>query len=458
MDVITQLRRILLDQPGHGGYLVAFSGGLDSQVLLHALAGLRPELGVPVDAIHVHHGLSPNADQWAAQCTNVCARLEIPCRVVHVDARASAGESPEAAARTARYAAFEQALLPGQILLTAHHQDDQAETLLLMLLRGAGPAGLAGMPQQRPLGQGKLLRPMLALSRADLSVYAQAHGLEWVDDESNLDTSYDRNFLRHEVLPRLRHRWPTVDATLARAAAHQAEASQLLSDLASADLQHLAGSRPGTLSVSGLLGLDSARRRNALRHWLRQRGLPPTDSIQLHRIELEVLQARTDAEPLVHWQGAEVRRYRDDLHAMQPLGPAPEMALPWDMNTPLQLPHGLGQLEAITVQGQGIAATHCRGKRLQVVFRQGGERCQPLGRQHRHELKKLMQEAGMPPWERLRTPLLMLDGELVAVVGQWICVPFAAAAEEEGVLVHWRAPSEIASRDENNDNYPGPRA
>lgn len=458
MDVTEQLRRTLLAAPSSHGYVVAFSGGLDSQVLLHALAGLRAELSGPLSAIHVHHGLSPNADQWATLCADVCTQLDVPCRIIHVTARARPGESPEAAARAARYAAFEQVLALGQFLLTAHHQDDQAETLLLMLLRGAGPAGLAGMPLSRPLGQGSLLRPMLSLSRAQLSHYAKAHNLQWVDDESNLDTSYDRNFLRHEVLPLLRQRWPAAAATLTRAAVHQAEANTLLTELAAVDMKSLAGSRADTLSVSGLLGLRPERRRNALRHWLRQQALPLPDTAHLLRIEHEVLSARADAVPLVQWPGAEARRYRDDLYAMPPLAPVPAMVLGWDLQAPLSLPHGLGRLEAVRVVGQGISAAHCSGKTLTVTVRQGGERCQPAGRAHTHELRKLMQEAGMPPWERLRTPLLLVDGQLAEVVGQWVCAPFQAAPGEPGVLVHWLRPSEIASRDENNDNYAGPRA
>ena len=265
MDIVAHLRRTLAALPPARRYYVAFSGGLDSQVLLHALAQLRRELAAPVAAVHIHHGLSPNADRWAAQCDAACAALAIPCEVRHVQARHAAGESREAAARAARYAAFAQILDTDDMLLTAHHQDDQAETLLLMLLRGAGVAGLAGMPAWRGLGRGRLARPLLSLSRQTLRDYALRCGLRWIEDESNFDTSLHRNFLRHEVLPRLREAWPAADRTLARSAAHLGEATELLAELAAGDVTALAGGAAGTLAVGGLVTLSPARARNCRR-------------------------------------------------------------------------------------------------------------------------------------------------------------------------------------------------
>jgi tRNA(Ile)-lysidine synthase len=241
---------------------------------------------------------------------------------------------------------------------------------------------------------------------------------------------------------------------MARSAAHLAEAKELLEELAAADLARSGGSRPGTLSVAALGQLTPARRRNLLRYWVRGQGLPLPDSVHLRRIEQEILPARPDAEPHVAWPGAEVRRYRDDLHALWPLAPLPAAELPWTADAPLALSDGR-ILVAVPAAGLGLSAARCAGARITVRFRAGGERCAPVGRGHSHELKKLFQEAGVPPWERERVPLLFVDGVLAQVLGYWICEPFAAAAGEAGLDCRL---ADIASRDENNDNCPGPRA
>lgn len=452
MDITDHLRRFLQSQPPAGRYAVAYSGGLDSHVLLHALS----RCGVGLTALHVHHGLSPNADLWAEHCQAQCRALSVPCSVLRVYV-APDGSGREAAARNARYAALEQALGQGDILFTAHHQNDQAETLLLMLMRGAGVAGLAAMPPSRPFGDGLLARPLLGLPRATLRRYAEQHGLSWVDDESNFDTSLDRNYLRHELLPRLRQRWPAAERSVARSAAHLAEAGELLTELAATDLVKACGARSGTLSVNALQTLTPPRRRNLLRHWLREQGLPLPDTLHLRHIEQEVLPARPDAEPRVRWPGAEVRRYRDDLYALPPLVPAPATELPWTMTEPLMLPDGR-TLTADAATGSGLSTARCAGARVTVRFRAGGERCAPAGRRHTHELKKLFQEAGVPPWERERVPLLFVDDRLAQVVGYWICEPFAAGPREAALRFAISSAPDIASRDENNDNCSGPRA
>ncbi|MEW6648345.1 MAG: tRNA lysidine(34) synthetase TilS [Pseudomonadota bacterium] len=449
MDITDHLRRFLQTQPPAGRYVVAYSGGLDSHVLLHALS----RLGVTLAAVHVHHGLSRNADLWAEHCRTQCAALQVPCTVVRVQVR-HGGSGVEAAARDARYAALVQALGAGEMLLTAHHQDDQAETLLLMLMRGAGIAGLAAMPAVRPFGPGLLGRPLLGLPRAVLHDYAVAHALSWVDDESNFDTGLDRNYLRHEVLPVLRRRWPALERTLARTAAHLAEAGELMAGLAAADLATAHGSRAGTLSVAALNSLAVARRRNLLRHWLRDLGLPLPDTAHLHRIEQEVLPARPDAGPRVDWPGAEVRRYRDDLYAMAPLASVPDTELSWDLAQPLPLPDGRCLVAAPAVGG-GVSVKRLAAARVTVRFRAGGERCAPVGRGHGHELKKLFQEAGVPPWERERVPLLFVGDALAQVVGYWTCASHAAAPGEEALSCDVFAAADIASGGENNDNCRG---
>jgi tRNA(Ile)-lysidine synthase len=377
----------------------------------------------------------------------------VPYRVLDVNAQPAPGESPEAAARAARYRALAEAVPAGGVLLTAHHRDDQTETLLLQLIRGAGPKGLAAMPAARNLAwveqseprvalalnpgcPVRLLRPLLECSRDDLHAYAQAHDMVWIDDPSNARTDYDRNYLRHEILPRLRVRWPSLSATLARAARHQAEAAALLEDLAALDMQTTAGEWPASLSVSALLHLSDARRANLLRHWLRRQGIPTPGSAVLARIDADVLRATPDAEPVLDWPGARLRRYRDalmldDLHEES----EPTRCLEWDMAEPLVLPGGV--LRAEPAPGTGVARRHLADGHCQVRFRQGGERLQPTGRREHHTLKHLFQDAGVPPWERARVPLIYRGDTLMAVAGYWVCEGFQAATDEPGVRFLW---------------------
>lgn len=416
---------------------VAYSGGRDSTVLLHALRHCGRLTGAlpPITAVHVDHGLHPQAASWRAHCARECRRLAIPLRTVRVDARPATGQSPEAAARDARYAALAGLLGDGDWLLTAHHRDDQAETLLLQLVRGSGPRGLAAMPLRQPLGRGTLVRPLLDFDRAALAAWATGEGLDWVEDPSNRDQALDRNFVRHSVLPLLKTHWPAVDRTLARAADHQQDASALLDALAEQDLEAIHG-RPGEpLPTAALIGRGAARARNLLRYWLRRSGLPAPPARVLQRVFDELLPAGADRNPRVHWPGAELRRYRGRLYAL--VGGAPDAAaadVDWDLSAPLAFAGGL--LTAQRVRGAGLRARLC-GERVSVRRRRGGERCRATGRRHHQALKKLIQQAGLPPWERPRLPLIYADGELVQAVGLCIADGCAAAPGEPGVLIEY---------------------
>lgn len=436
-----QLARVLSQVPPVRRYWIAYSGGADSHVLLHALAALRDRLnGAVLQAVHVHHGLHADAERWVAHCRAICTALEVELQVLRVDARPGRGQSPEAAAREARYGALRHRLEAGDALVTAHHQEDQAETLLLQLLRGSGPRGLAAMPESAVFGAGLHLRPLLGFSRQALRDYARCHELAWVEDSSNAALDYHRNYLRHEILPRLRTQWPAASATMARAAGHSAEAAELLNELAAVDLR-AAGvdEAAGCLSVSVLLGLPAARRRNVLRFWLQGLGLPVPSSAQLERLQEDVLRAAADAEPCARWPGAEVRRYRDRLYAMAPLAaPDRRRVLAWDLNSALVLPDGCGRLAVHATTGGGLKADLPHGGAVTIRFRQGGERCRPAGRRETHALKKLLQERGVPPWQRARMPLIYVDGQLAAVADLWACEPFASAAGEPGLRIEWQ--------------------
>ena len=417
-------------------FRIAYSGGRDSRVLLHALAQARAMLA-PLEAVHVDHGLQPASAAWTRHCAAVCASLKVPFIAVTVDGTAGAGESPEAAARRARYEALAAMMMPGDCLLTAHHCEDQAETLLLQLLRGAGPHGLAAMPEVTAFAGGWHARPLLRYGRQELHRYAEAQALRWIDDPSNADPGFDRNYLRHEVMVRLQARWPAASRVLTRDAEHQAEAAQLLDELAAMDLLQCHG-ESSSLRLSSLLALTPARQRNLLRHWLKSQGFPLPDGVRLAKVQHEVMHAAPDRAPAVAWAGVVVRRYREHLYAM-PRHAAVDvgLSLPWDVQVPLPLPDGT-LLSAIPARGVGVKAALCREQAITVRYRQGGERCRPGPRAANRPLKHLLQEAGVPPWERERLPLIYVGGQLAAVANYWVCAPCGAEGDEPGLRIAWQ--------------------
>ncbi|MDR0182673.1 tRNA lysidine(34) synthetase TilS [Lysobacter arvi] len=421
------LARALHDLPT-APLCVAFSGGLDSTALLHLLAAARPTHGLR--AIHVHHGLHADADRWSAHCERVCAELGIGLAVIRVNV-ATTGEGPEAAARAARHAAFESALAPGDVLALAHHLDDQAETFLLRALRASGPDGLAAMRRWRAFGAGRMWRPLLDVPREALLAYAQGHGLAWIDDPSNADVAFDRNFLRQRVLPLLRERWPHASDALARSAALCGQSDALLEDEDARALATVASVDPQCLSRAGLLALPEARRARVLRRWIARLDLPALPANGIERIEREILGARGDAEPVFHWHGAVVRAWRDLLHAeaMRPDWPS-GWCVDWDGRSPLALPTG----DALMLQGaDGFDAP------LRVHARQGGERLTRPGRSHSHALKQVLQELGVPPWEREALPLLSDRAGALLAAGDLIhSAAFDAWLRERGARLTWR--------------------
>ena len=431
-----QPERVLNLLPRAPHYHVAFSGGVDSHVLLHLLAEQRDALPGRLAAVHVNYHIQQHSGDWEIHCRSVCEELDIPCRFMRVDGKARRGESPEAAARTARYRALADWLPADAILLAAQHQDDQAETLLLQLLRGAGPRGLAAMPVVASLGNGRLVRPLLDFRRRDILEYAHQHQLRWVEDPSNTDTRYDRNLLRHRIMPELQQHWPGLSKVLARAAAHQADQLELADALA---VQDCASCRcaDASLSLLELRVLSPARQRNLIRYQVAALGLSMPSQAVLDRILEEVLSSREDARPCVHWSGAEVRRFHDRLFIMAPL-PAqdPASRYAWDLRDPLLLEHAGGLLSANPVTGEGMRVP-ANIDDVQVRFRQGGERLQPAGRAHHHALKKLFQEWRVPDWERERVPLVYQGEQLVAVAGLCVCEGFQTGVNEQGLGLHW---------------------
>lgn len=421
-----------------GRFWIGYSGGMDSTVLLHAVASLRTALpDVELGAVHINHGLHPDAARWSQHCTEQAARLGIPCHVVPVTVARVPGASLEAQARAARYAAFAALVGRGDCLLTAHHGDDQAETVLLQLLRGAGVHGLAAMPGKSNFGAGVHARPLLGFARSALAHYATDARLRWIDDPANDDPGFDRNYLRHRVMPALRDRWPAVADTLARSARHCAQAAVLIDATAALDLQQVQRD-DGALDLAELRRLPFERQRALIRYWLRMRDLPLPPEARVDQILMQMHGAALDRQPRIAWTGAEVRRHRDRLYAMRPVVSQPQNGareLCWRPDVPLELPGSGMRLVAVPVTGAGLNAARCHGADITVRFRRGGERCRPADGMHTRSLKKLLQEAGVPVWERERLPLIYINGELAAVADRWICAPFAAAPGEPGLRV-----------------------
>ena len=382
--------------------------------------------------------MQAKAVAWAESCRTLCEAASISFVGLQVDASATRGESPEAVARSARYQALADWLPAGGALLTAQHRDDQAETLLLQLLRGAGPKGLAAMPVQTSFGRGCLVRPLLDTGRAHIEAYARQHDLQWIEDPSNQDTRFDRNYLRQSVLPLLRQRWPGLSATLGRAARHQADQAELASLLAGQDLALCQQQgTPAALSVNRLQSLSAARQRNVLRHWIANQPLPLPGERVLQRVLSEVLMCRADSAPLVHWPGAEVRRYRDRLFVMSPLQKVDNAErFEWKVGASTRLSPLAGELSARAVTGAGLQPRF-KGQTLSVRLRQGGELLMPAGRGQHHTLKKLFQEKDIPVWERDRVPLLYVGDELVAVAGLCVCEGYQALPAEQGLWPDW---------------------
>ena len=409
---------------------VAYSGGCDSHALLHSLAELRSEIPAEIKAIHINHGLSPLANAWEDHCRKICSALSIPYLAISVNAKAK-DTSPEEAARHARYAEWKALLNKGEVILLAHHQDDQAETVLIQLLRGSGVKGLAAMPEKQNFSLGLLCRPLLGFSREEIVSYAIENNLNWIDDPSNFDTDFDRNFLRHDIVPLLETRWPSVKKILSRTASHQADANQLLTELAFQDWHHV--HTDNQIKITELLKLSHQRQRNVLRYWIGdicELLLPST--VQLQRVLDEVLTASEDANPEVIWRGGEVRRYQGMLYAQEKLlEPKNNTELIWpDILMPLKLDSMGLKLTATSSQGKGLSQEKLNNSRISIKFRQGGESCRPTGRGQTHQLKKLFQEWQIPPWQRASIPLIFVNGELAEVVGYCSCEPFASTKDE----------------------------
>ena len=467
--------------PAHSSILIGLSGGVDSVVLLHLLHKLSARFPWQLSALHVHHGISPNADAWADFCADLCAHLNIPLHIEHVDITPLRAHGIEAAARKLRHAAF--ARQSCDFVALAHHADDQAETLLLQLLRGAGVRGASAMAQfaeragsndaafavrpelvegcgvakskqastgsarteSKNIFAGSIIRPLLHYSRQDIRDYAAVQRLQWIEDESNADDSYPRNFLRHRILPLLGEKFPTYRDTLARSARHFAEASDLLDELARLDAPDLypspacGGGARGEgsefrLEVSRLQSLSKPRAKNLLRYFLHSRNAPMPQVVQLDDMLRQLCDARKDAAVCIGYGDFEVRRYRGSVYVLRAQDKFDRgLAVQWQGEAELDWPALGARLRFVQVRGEGISLAKLQRAPVALRLRSGGETLRPSANAATRTLKNLLQEHRVPPWQRDRLPLLYCGDHLVCVPGVAISDGYQAAADETGV-------------------------
>ena len=425
--LIEILQQALRTHP-QGGLCVAYSGGPDSTALLHALAHTPEAHARGLRALHIDHGLHPDSRQWSEHCRQLAKEWRVPCLVLRVDVDHAQGYGLEAAARDARYRAFALSLTDGERLLLGHHRDDQAETVLLKLLRGAGPEGLGGMRASRPLGQGTLWRPLLDVQRAVLRQYVDTHQLPCIDDPSNADRRLSRNFLRHEILPRLSQHWPQAVESIVHSASLSQSATAALERQWRAARTDILDTATGSLDATGWLSLAPALRNPLLDDWLHARGLPAPTTAQRAQIERQCL-AREGQLPCIRWAGAELHVWKGRLWALPPQRHIdPHWQASW-LGEPLALPDGGSLL---------LEAPARLSQPLTIRLRQGGEHIRPAGDAHTRELRDLFQQSSMPPWRRAACPLLYASDELVGVGDRWLTERGAAMFLGAGAKPRWQ--------------------
>jgi tRNA(Ile)-lysidine synthase len=423
--------------PKHPHIWVAYSGGCDSTVLLYLLHHYSQHHPLKVSAIYIDHQLDDNSSQWGEHCRSICHKLSIPLVIRKVDIDGG-DQGIEAAAREARYKIFESLLGPHDLLLMAHHQNDQVETLLLRLMRGSGVHGAAAIPELRALGEGWLARPLLAFTREQIMDYAHQQRLKWIEDPSNQDHRYERNFVRHQLLPLLQSRREGIHEVLARTTQHFDEAAKLLDQLAEEDLNRIGG-EGAAIDCAALIEMESGRCRNLVRYWIGKQGFQRPDTVHLNRIIDEVIGSRVDRTPLVQWKGGEIRRHKGHLYCL-PLSvqSSENLVMKWQGEPELLLPHGLGILKFKQVRGAGIVFADLPvPENITISWRRGGEKIKLVGKAHRQSLKKLFQQASIPSWDRQRIPLIYCGAELLQVVGLWISAAATCRKDEVGVVVEW---------------------
>jgi len=416
--------------------VIAYSGGMDSHVLLHLMADLRSRYAWEIDAIHINHKLQKENDDWVLHCRRICRSLDVGLSIKTVDVSNQGKEGLESRARHLRYAAIKQFLGKADILLTAHHRDDQLETFLLQLFRGAGVLGLASMPPVKRFDPGWHARPLLNFPRSALYQYAKDNHLKWVEDPSNRNKRMNRNFVRHEIIPAIKSRWPDVSGPVSRTISIHSDVQVLLDEVAMNDLSVCKTGNKNLLMIGELRKLTKQRQKNLLRYFIRDLDLPLPGSDHLSHIISDILESKYDAVACVKWKGAEAHRYKNFLHIGPHLGAFDKsVSLTWNFNGPCILQYG--ELTATDGKGSGLRKALCAGSTAEVRYRMGGEEIRLPGHKHHHKIKKLFQDKRIPHWLRERVPFIYIDDRLAMVAGLWIDAAFLASDDDDSWIIHW---------------------
>ena len=426
----------LIDKDKPARYVVGYSGGIDSTVLLYAINKMAGY--TPVVAVHINHQLIPQAEEWEEHCRKFSESISVKFLSRKIIIDMNSGYGLEAASRKGRYDSFKQLIKKNDYLLTAHNQDDQVETVLLNVFRGCGLRGIRGIPASRKFFEGRLVRPLLRVSRNEISEYAKKYKLDWIEDPSNQYQGHDRNFLRHEILAQIKSRWPAVNNNVWKTSELASEINEELKEIAFIDAPHFYENNQ--LDIRAIKNLSPARQKNILRYALLSLGFPLPSSIKLNQVIYEVINARVDRQPLVQWSGVQVRRYRNKIYFLsEDFKPKKNNTGKIYLNGPnWQLGKGLGSL-SLEESDVGIKKSIVK-EGFNVTFRAGGEKIKPLGSGYSLKVKKLFQEAAVVPWMRKNIPLLLYKGNLVAVADMWLDNNYVT---DSGYIIRWNEKPKI---------------
>ena len=421
--------------------VIAYSGGLDSTVLLHKLNSIA-KYKKDIIALHINHGVSPNSNIWLNHCKEFCSLLEIDfvALEISIDKEKKISEN---SLREKRYKSFSSFLKIGDVLCTAHHLDDHIETIFFRIMRGTGIKGLSGIEQFSNFGDIDLIRPLLSYSKEDLLDYAKKHNIEWIEDESNEDLSYSRNFIRKKIIPNLRNKnWPSYLLSLSYLSDRAKEANEVLEEIADIDFENCL-IEASILSIPKLKELSKGRAKNVLFRWLKSKSEVSIPYKLINEIYKNIIFARKSSKPSLSFRKKRnngtftIKRFNDCLYYI----PSAETeclssseSWDWDLKYPLVLPTGVLYTKEISSEGMSLELVK---NRIYIKGRNGGERCKPLGRSKSQKLKKLFQEHNVPPWIRDRIPLIYVGNEIAAVSDLWVCEAFKAKKGEKGIVLKW---------------------
>jgi tRNA(Ile)-lysidine synthase len=416
--------------------IIAYSGGIDSSALLHLLFLIKEDLKQSLEAIHINHGLHEKSDDWEKFCKEECARFNVPFKAISIHENLPKNESVECWARNKRYLLISKEMNKDDLLLTAHHMDDQVETFFLQILRGAGPRGLASMPVIKRIASGYHVRPFLNIQQCELEQYAKANDLLWQDDESNSDIRYDRNYLRHKVLVYLEKAWPSFRKSILRVISHQKESMSLLSEIASEDMSKVLCKDFINLDIKILNKLSLPRQKNLIFYWLNRLNLEKPGSRHMNQIIKTLINTTSEKSPCVNWRNTEVRKYRNYLYASKKIKQHDRNEeIFWNTNLPLEI-HG-EKLIAKKTLGKGVLMSCTEGAKITIRYRNGGEKIYSNSLSNSKTVKQLFQEHGVLPWFRDRVPLVYINEELAVVPGFCVGKKFSASENEKSLDIYW---------------------